>query len=670
MTDFLDAGWGVRIGTPALREHHSLVDLLDWDDHQQYVPRRGFIDPSEVTVAFNNVTRIFTVTPVGASFRLAINGVCYVLTDTYQVMITNMGAAEGLWYIRFVVIGGTILLAASQNDFDLDTEMPVAIVYWDSTNNQSIYEAYERHGLTYPSRVHYWAHRTIGAVYETGLALVDYTIVGTGAANADATVALSEGVIWDEDIRIHIRNCGEIIPGDFYQTITGVALIPVYYKTGAQGYWRRKAANGYALLDPAFTGFVRMAYNFNPGAFWNPQVAAQNAFVAVWIVATNNRQQPIIALCGQREDATLNAARTNNTYEGLDLGVGGLGIIGPPFREFRQLYRLIFQTNSTYANVPKARLRDVLDLRRITTIPSGTYAVTNHSSLSGLGRDDHPQYLLGGALVTRVALTASQNDYAPANIQTTQQLLLDPDAAWSITGIIAPDGTYREDGKILIVTNVDAAFDITLNNENAGSAAANRLALGGDDITLGPGQSIMLMYDLTSLRWRPAGGSGGGNVPDPVSAGSIIVSSSGAPPPVWQEMGLGTVGQVLMVGLATPATPDWETPFLGFSVTTPAQITANQNDYEPASLQTSMILRLSTDASRNITGIKALNPTNRGLMIVNVGANDLVLKNEDGASVAANRFAIGIDMTLAANEGCTLFYDGTSARWRCVGRHI
>jgi hypothetical protein len=425
-------------------------------------------------------------------------------------------------------------------------------------------------------------------------------------------------VIWDEDVRIHIRNCGEIIPGDFYQTITGVALIPVYYKTGAAGYWRRKAANGYALLDPAFTGFTRMAYNFNPGAFWNPQEAAQNGFVAVWLVATNNRLQPIIALCGQREDQTLNNARANNTYEGLDLGVGGLGIVGPPFREFRQLYRLIFQTNNGYANTPKARLRDVLDLRRITTIPSGTYAVTSHSSLSGLGRDDHAQYLLGGNLITRVALTATQNDYAPAGIQNTQFLLLDPDAAWSITGIIAPDGTYREDGKVLIVCNVDAALSITLNNENAGSAAANRLALGAD-VTLGPGQSTMLIYDLTAARWRPAGGSGGGGA-------EVIIS--------------------------------------------PAQITANTNDYNPAGLQTATVMRLSTDVSRNLTGITALTAGNRAVKVFNIGATDLVLKHEDVASVAANRFYLGIDLTLAANEGCTLWYDTTSARWRCCGRHI
>jgi hypothetical protein len=35
----------------------------------------------------------------------------------------------------------------------------------------------------------------------------------------------------------------------------------------------------------------------------------------------------------------------------------------------------------------------------------------------------------------------------------------------------------------------------------------------------------------------------------------------------------------------------------------PAQITANQNDYNPTSLSTSSVLRLNTDASRNITGL-------------------------------------------------------------------
>jgi hypothetical protein len=55
-------------------------------------------------------------------------------------------------------------------------------------------------------------------------------------------------------------------------------------------------------------------------------------------------------------------------------------------------------------------------------------------------------------------------------------------------------------------------------------------------------------------------------------------------------------------------------------VISPTQITSNQNDYNPGSLSVASVLRLSSDASRNITGILA-GASGRILKIVNVGSN-------------------------------------------------
>ena len=94
----------------------------------------------------------------------------------------------------------------------------------------------------------------------------------------------------------------------------------------------------------------------------------------------------------------------------------------------------------------------------------------------------------------------------------------------------------------------------------------------------------------------------------------------------------------------------------------PAQITANTNNYAPANFDTTSILRLSTDASRDLTGI-AGGSDGRVLTIMNVGSNPLVLKN-DVTSTAANRFLLGADLTLAANQSLMLVYDSSSSRWR------
>jgi hypothetical protein len=105
------------------------------------------------------------------------------------------------------------------------------------------------------------------------------------------------------------------------------------------------------------------------------------------------------------------------------------------------------------------------------------------------------------------------------------------------------------------------------------------------------------------------------------------------------------------------------------SVLSPAQITSNQNDYNPTGFNNggapygASILRLSTDASRDITGLVG-GLSGRLLIIQNVGTNNIVLKHEDAGSTAANRFAIGADLTLAADEGLMLWYDNTTQRWR------
>lgn len=96
-------------------------------------------------------------------------------------------------------------------------------------------------------------------------------------------------------------------------------------------------------------------------------------------------------------------------------------------------------------------------------------------------------------------------------------------------------------------------------------------------------------------------------------------------------------------------------------VLSPSQITGNQNDYSPGSLSTASILRINTDARRNITGL-AGGIEGRNITIFNVGTFPAVLTYEDAASSAANRFAFGL--TLGGGQSVDLVYDDTSDRWR------
>jgi hypothetical protein len=103
--------------------------------------------------------------------------------------------------------------------------------------------------------------------------------------------------------------------------------------------------------------------------------------------------------------------------------------------------------------------------------------------------------------------------------------------------------------------------------------------------------------------------------------------------------------------------------------TTMAQLTGNVNDYY---VGLRGVVRLSSDASRNITGftsqIGSTNQNGRWMTLINVGAQNIVIQNQNASSTTTNRIitGTGADVTMAADATLTLWYDGTTGRWRVV----
>src|SRR3990167_5666210 len=95
----------------------------------------------------------------------------------------------------------------------------------------------------------------------------------------------------------------------------------------------------------------------------------------------------------------------------------------------------------------------------------------------------------------------------------------------------------------------------------------------------------------------------------------------------------------------------------------PAQITSDQNNYNPASLSPATILRLSTDATRTLTGL-AGGADGRIITILNVGAQDLVLAGSSRRSTPAPPLSFAGTYTIGPEGGLVLVYDSTSSRWR------
>lgn len=103
------------------------------------------------------------------------------------------------------------------------------------------------------------------------------------------------------------------------------------------------------------------------------------------------------------------------------------------------------------------------------------------------------------------------------------------------------------------------------------------------------------------------------------------------------------------------------------NVITPSQITSNQNNYAPTGYENCSIIRLSSDAERNITGIGG-GADGRMVVLLNIGSFNIYLADESASSTAANRFATAEVAGSYLNPGnfILLCYDGTSSRWRVL----
>lgn len=101
-------------------------------------------------------------------------------------------------------------------------------------------------------------------------------------------------------------------------------------------------------------------------------------------------------------------------------------------------------------------------------------------------------------------------------------------------------------------------------------------------------------------------------------------------------------------------------------VITPAQLTANTDNWSPPNLNVARVIRASTSASWNLTGIVA-QPAGRKISLVNAGAQNLVLVN-NSTSTAANRFYTpgGTNVTIVPQGAVDLWYDGATGGWRLM----
>lgn len=99
--------------------------------------------------------------------------------------------------------------------------------------------------------------------------------------------------------------------------------------------------------------------------------------------------------------------------------------------------------------------------------------------------------------------------------------------------------------------------------------------------------------------------------------------------------------------------------FLGQGALSPAQVTANQNDYSPTSLAISSTIFLDVDAARTITGL-ATGWHGRVVTLVGDDAYPITLAAASASSSAANRFNLPYDLVIRPKNAVVLRHNGTN----------
>ena len=346
----------------------------------------GFVNYwNQSVMSFDNATRTFTIEPTGypgGTFNLYLQGRRFAETDRKSVQITDV---EGLHYIYFQRLDTPAIsanLVTSTTPWDICQHALTAIVHWDATNQEAILFGEERHGIVMDCATHDYLHNTVNTRYRSGLTMTTVAS-GTpsgfdGTSDDQAEVDMTDGKLSDEDILIDIVNSASPT-NNWEQKLSPISYLPVYYRTGALGYWRISDADQFPLLHSGSEATSAGGYTYpvwnDPDNSFSLTEATSGTYIASWIIGTNDTNEPVAAIVGQREDTSLESAQQGNSLSTFAFGTF-------PFTEFKMLYRIIWEVN-TFGNTPKAVIRDIEDYRTVSSLPTGQPVVQVHGSLDG-----------------------------------------------------------------------------------------------------------------------------------------------------------------------------------------------------------------------------------------------------------------------------------------------
>ena len=330
------------------------VDYLLKDVQQvkiEAAEQTGFVHPIPCTcndfyssTNFDDATRTFTISPNNGGYLFYIDNVKYKKTEPLTFVIDDI---EGLWFFYFLKDG---TLTGTQTPWTYKDQCWIAYILWDATNKKHIVLGEERHGCVMDWSTHQRLHRVVGTSKENeGLEPINIPIDPDGSVDSDAQLGITDGYIHDEDIIMNIKHA-DVPSIPFEQVLNPIAHLPGFYLEGT-GQWRKLDATAFPTAHDS-PNTIRYNYYDEVSETWSLVNASENYHVVSWLIYTNNRYEPVAYIVGQRQDETLIESINNNKLDELQFP-------NLPFQEHIFHKKLVFHTNTAYANTPKAYLEAV-----------------------------------------------------------------------------------------------------------------------------------------------------------------------------------------------------------------------------------------------------------------------------------------------------------------------
>ncbi len=316
----------------------------------------GFVDRTSSSIAFNPLTRVFTLSPTGANFTVYYRGKNYLISATKSLTITN---SNGGRYIGYNHLTGNLEdLGATPN---FANSIVVAYIYWSVSDAAAVIFADERHSVSRDTTWHNYQHTSTGAIWKSG-GDATYTINNTNTVQ----IGLSSPIaLVDEDIEHSITDGSTGTP--YVQTIANQANLPILYLSGTT--YRQTAAT----TVPWYPSTTRAYYN--PVVSSNGSLAiasANDLFLVYWIVLTNDSIYPVKLVMGRGTYSTYGEAETEN-FDGYNL----------PLPEIAPMYKVIMKTSDTYTqNTARINIVGFRELVGKQNARGNSFDTMSHDSLS------------------------------------------------------------------------------------------------------------------------------------------------------------------------------------------------------------------------------------------------------------------------------------------------